>query len=774
MPVSFFSRKLSKHQLNWTPREKETYAVVSALRKWEGWIGLQPVLVTTDHRSLEDLVKEKMDTPSGPAGRRARWHEQLSKFDITIQYIPGKDNVVADALSRYAYPACQAFQDTSFHGSEAARQEMKQIIAQELAESRMVGVICKSQPEDTQENVTGRTLWVAGDVCDSSEKQTVQVLPITTRSGLVLGEEDNGPRPSGNVQRPLNPNAAPFEPYRHGAVDEAGNALPTAMPEKGFGRGAKHPSRRTGRGRPSQVNPPPQNEQGVTEGRLDEPSSSSTGSALCGEWAAEYLASPWWNERWLATQTPGAAWPEGVRLHQNHMILDGKICLPETRVSPVLKEFHSFLGHVGIKKMMTEVERRYVLPGSVNLADEVRRIRQTCPICQSNDPPNWSLRTPLSFTPVPSHIMTSVALDLFELPVVEWQSQTYDCLLLCVDRHSGWIIARPCREQGLTAEKAAHLVLDNGWESFGIPSVITSDQGPQFVGQWWRTMCARLGIRQAYSQAYHHQANGRAEVAGKTIQALLRKVWNEDHINWVQALPRVLRIYHDLPGESGLCPFQLMFGRERNLAGLPYEPVKECQAATEFFDRMEEIDRVVAQRLNAKHRTQVARENATRSDPLEYQIGQWVWVLRPRTSKVSKLDTWWVGPVKVLSRTGAASYQVALRPGMAYDVHVSGLKPWVGEQLEGEPTELSHNLSGYQVLETAPDEWEVDEILKHRVDTEGKVTFLTRWEGAALGEETWEPVENFIPRYCYKLLQYCREHRLHIDLVNELKDQPSA
>ena len=141
VPVGFFSRKLAKSQLNWTPREKETYAVVSALRKWAGWIGLQSVLVTTDHKSLEDWVLEKMDTPSGPAGRRARWHETLSKFDLTVQYVPGKDNVVADALSRYAYPASKAFQDTSFHGSEASRQEMKKIIEEELEEGRMVGLI---------------------------------------------------------------------------------------------------------------------------------------------------------------------------------------------------------------------------------------------------------------------------------------------------------------------------------------------------------------------------------------------------------------------------------------------------------------------------------------------------------------------------------------------------------------------------------------------------------------------------------------------------------
>ena len=100
VPVAFFSRKLGKSQLNWTPREKETYAVVEALKKWAGWIGLQPVVITTDHKSLEDWVHEKMDTPSGPAGRRARWHEILSKFDLTVQYVPGRDNVVAEAMSR--------------------------------------------------------------------------------------------------------------------------------------------------------------------------------------------------------------------------------------------------------------------------------------------------------------------------------------------------------------------------------------------------------------------------------------------------------------------------------------------------------------------------------------------------------------------------------------------------------------------------------------------------------------------------------------------------
>jgi hypothetical protein len=125
VPVAFYSRKLSKHQLNWTAREKETYAIVAALRKWAGWIGFQPLVVKTDHKSLEDWVTEQVDTPSGPRGRRARWHETLSQFNLQVEYIPGSTNNLADAMSRYAYPASSAREDVSFHGSAQACAEVK-------------------------------------------------------------------------------------------------------------------------------------------------------------------------------------------------------------------------------------------------------------------------------------------------------------------------------------------------------------------------------------------------------------------------------------------------------------------------------------------------------------------------------------------------------------------------------------------------------------------------------------------------------------------------
>ena len=67
-PVAFWSRVLAEGQrCTWTAREKGTYTIICALRKWPGHIGLQPIVVCTDHQSLQSWHKEHVNTPSGPA-----------------------------------------------------------------------------------------------------------------------------------------------------------------------------------------------------------------------------------------------------------------------------------------------------------------------------------------------------------------------------------------------------------------------------------------------------------------------------------------------------------------------------------------------------------------------------------------------------------------------------------------------------------------------------------------------------------------------------------
>ena len=143
--------------------------------------------------------------------------------------------------------------------------------------------------------------------------------------------------------------------------------------------------------------------------------------------------------------------------------------MPEGKVHEVMCEHHEVMGHVGVQRLVKELDRRFVFPPSVRVSEEARKVKRRCATCQACEPPNWSMALPISFTPVPEHVMASVALDVFALPSVWWQGRAYDSLLLCVDRLSGWIIARPCTKLGLTAEQAAHLILTTGGSLLGYP-----------------------------------------------------------------------------------------------------------------------------------------------------------------------------------------------------------------------------------------------------------------------------------------------------------------
>ena len=58
---------------------------------------------------------------------------------------------------------------------------------------------------------------------------------------------------------------------------------------------------------------------------------------------------------------------------------------------------------------------------------------------------------------------------------------------------------------------------------------------------------------------------------------ILRKIYEEKKINWVEALPQTLDRYHDVPNLSGLSPYQIVFGRHRPLGNVPYTPASQFE-----------------------------------------------------------------------------------------------------------------------------------------------------------------------------------------------------
>ena len=96
--VSYTSRQLKPHELNYATHDLELAAVVHALKTWRNYLIGNRCDVYTDHKSLKYIFTQKEQNL-----RQRRWLEIIKVYEMKLHYHPGKANVVADALSRKSY-----------------------------------------------------------------------------------------------------------------------------------------------------------------------------------------------------------------------------------------------------------------------------------------------------------------------------------------------------------------------------------------------------------------------------------------------------------------------------------------------------------------------------------------------------------------------------------------------------------------------------------------------------------------------------------------------
>ena len=96
-PICYHSSKLKSHQRGYATIEKEALSLLSALEKFEVYVDNThiKVRVFTDHNPLQFVQKMRNKNQ-----RLLRWSLALQKYNIELCHIKGKDNIVADTLSR--------------------------------------------------------------------------------------------------------------------------------------------------------------------------------------------------------------------------------------------------------------------------------------------------------------------------------------------------------------------------------------------------------------------------------------------------------------------------------------------------------------------------------------------------------------------------------------------------------------------------------------------------------------------------------------------------
>ena len=91
--ITFMSKTLTGAQLNWSVKEKECYAIVYALKRFEYLLRGRHFKLFTDHQNLLYLNSESSQ-------KVIRWRFFVQDYDFELAHVKGQDNIVADQLSR--------------------------------------------------------------------------------------------------------------------------------------------------------------------------------------------------------------------------------------------------------------------------------------------------------------------------------------------------------------------------------------------------------------------------------------------------------------------------------------------------------------------------------------------------------------------------------------------------------------------------------------------------------------------------------------------------
>ena len=400
-------------------------------------------------------------------------------------------------------------------------------------------------------------------------------------------------------------------------------------------------------------------------------------------------------------------------------------------------------GHLGRAKTYSIVARSYYWP---SLRKAVARYVRNCHTCSRAKSSRFQYQGLLKPLPVPERRWKDISIDFVTgLP----ECEGLNAILLVIDRLTKMRHIIPCSNE-VDARMLAQLFIRHIWKLHGLPNTIVSDRGPQFVAQFWESLCSRLKIQAKLSTAYHPETDGQTENANAFMEQFLRTYTSYQQDDWVEWLAMAEFAANNAPSEStGVSPFFANYGFDLRMGFEPVAPLPsntsrarqlEAAEANRFADKMKDIQEFLRDSIQYAQALYEESANATRQVPPKYKVGDRVWLSAKnfRTQRPSrKLDWKFIGPCKILEVVGSHAYRLEL-PATMHKVHpvfhtnllrLTSEDPVPGQVIAPPPP---------VVIDDA-NEYEVEEILDVRLHYR-RWQYLVKWVGYA--DPTWEPTDS--------------------------------
>ena len=202
-----------------------------------------------------------------------------------------------------------------------------------------------------------------------------------------------------------------------------------------------------------------------------------------------------------------ALWQEAENSTNTELVLEDGLLLYSGRVvvlvdndlcTELIKEAHDQIStaHPGRDKTYGLLWPRYYWRG---IKPDIERYVRNCHAYRRADAPRDCTPGYLYPLPIPDHPWQHITMDYKSMPA---DKNGYNMIFVVINWLSKQAISTPCHST-VTAQDMATMFISHIYQYYGAPQTIVSNQGPQFVSQFWKEFCRILGIQLKLLTAFH-------------------------------------------------------------------------------------------------------------------------------------------------------------------------------------------------------------------------------------------------------------------------------
>ena len=661
-PIAYASKTFNDAQKNYDTTDREALAVVWALEHFNTYCEGHKYTLITDHQALSYIYTNKSEKK-----RIHRLALKLANYDVKLYYKPGKDNHMADLLSRnmmdekvsseIPVDTSPVVTTSSFHGFNTNYTKKRKVTIEEYEVEK---IIDKRQIDGRDDEYEYYVKWKG---YDSTENTWEPSSHLQHSIKLIVDYEKK--------QEQLKNEKQKGDSKTEKIIGSNSKHLPRIKKcnvcDKSFVTDAAY-----------HIHNYHDHSVPVPASIMSDMDITTNREVFKSLQRSEPQFQAVYNSDYGTTDYSEIDKHERRMIDQHEFIISDddllycvelptsrsrtkirtqlRLCIPSTERRRLLKQYHEQYAHCGISRMYDKLCERVWWPRMLrDIVDYIRR----CELCQkSKGNVNKIFPRPMD---LPTRPWSHVHFDHVGPLVTTQNGRCY--ILTIVDRFTRY--AEAFAVVDITTEETAQILVNHIICRYGIPDVVGSDRGPVMVGLVLNQVFKMLGIKRVKTAAHHPQSNGVVEIFNKTLKSTLR-IWSqENQKDWDELLPFAVFAYntsfHSLLRET---PYYLNHGiQARDITDDISESDYYNNASIHGYAKAL-VDRL----LTTHHRVRelLEQNNEKREKkmleekPIGFCVGDNVLLYDPTTPRgVSrKLVRRWTGPYSIIEKNSEVTYTI--------------------------------------------------------------------------------------------------------------------